>query len=87
MEAREKIMESLVNSINNLINSEKFQEKLVEKSMKKVFNQTEIARIIGVSQLTIRNWTKDGMPVSILGEKTLLYNIDDVNDWIRSHRK
>lgn len=70
-----------------MINSEDFQTKLAEKSVKKIYNQTEIARIIGVSQVTIRNWTRDGMPVSILGEKTLLYNIDDVNEWIKSHKK
>lgn len=87
MDGREEIIESLIASINKVINSEEFQEKLAEKNVKKIFNQTEIARIIGVSQLTIRNWTKDGMPVSVLGEKTMLYDIDDVNNWIKSHKK
>ncbi|EGO9037498.1 DNA-binding protein [Enterococcus faecalis] len=87
MKDREIIIENLIKVINEMINSEDFQTKLAEKSVKKIYNQTEIARIIGVSQVTIRNWTRDGMPVSILGEKTLLYNIDDVNEWIKSHKK
>lgn len=87
MEERESIMENLIEAINEMINSEEFQVKLAERGVKRIYNQTEIARIIGVSQVTIRNWTKDGMPVSILGEKTLLYNIDDVNNWIKSHEK
>lgn len=81
-----QVLSTISESVYAAMISEEFLNKLMIILHKENFNQGEIAALNGVSPVTIRQWSKGGLPVQVLGEKTLLYDKNEVNEWIKKHK-
>lgn len=46
----------------------------------------ELAGIFGVTQNTITNWIKSGMPIVVKTSKGYRFNKEDVFEWVKSHK-
>ena len=50
------------------------------------FGTEELAGIFGVTQNTITNWVKRGMPIVVKTSKGYRFNKEDVFEWVKSHK-
>jgi excisionase family DNA binding protein len=50
------------------------------------FGTEELAVVFGVTQNTITNWVKSGMPIVVKTSKGYRFNKEDVFEWVKSHK-
>lgn len=50
------------------------------------FGTEELAGIFGVTQNTITNWVKSGMPIVVKTSKGYRFDKEDVFEWVKSHK-
>lgn len=51
------------------------------------FTQTELAKKMGVSVTTVRNWRKKGLTCKVLPDGGMRFNIHEVNRWLDENSK
>lgn len=51
------------------------------------FGTEELAGIFGVTQNTITNWVRSGMPIVVKTSKGYRFSKEDVFEWVKSHKK
>jgi DNA-binding transcriptional MerR regulator len=49
--------------------------------------ENEICEKLGCNRVTLRRWRQQGMPFKEVNQISILYDFDDVQDWIRSYSK
>lgn len=50
--------------------------------MNNLMTQKELCDWLKISKTTAERWRKEGMPYCKLSERSLRFNVDDVNKWI-----
>lgn len=52
-----------------------------------LLNKKEMASWLGISQVKLDELIREGMPISILGERTFFLSKQEVRNWILTHNK
>lgn len=52
-----------------------------------LLNKKEMGAWLGISQVKLDELIREGMPISILGERTFFLSKQEVRNWILTHNK
>lgn len=55
--------------------------------MKKIITNNELCEHYQISKPTASEYRKQGMPYINLSERTIRYNIDEVEQWLKNKKK